>query len=94
VASRAANLGLDNRWKQLKREAVHLMVLKAASKLLDGPTPFEQARASGGRQGQAERTRFNSGINIMPTGRKLTERRTGSAVMNLTIVLGECARDA
>lgn len=94
MAGRAANLGLDNRWKQLKREAVHLMVLKAASKLLDGPTPLEQARASGGRQGQAERTRFNSDINMMPTGRKLTKRRTGSAVMNLTIVLGECARDA
>ena len=94
MAGRAANLGLDNRWKQLKREAVHLMVLKAASTLLDGPTPFEQARASGGRLGQAERTRFHSDNNTMPTGHLLIKGRTDSAVMNLTIVLGECARDA
>ena len=40
-ARRAANLGLDNRWMQLKREAVHAMVLKAARRLLVGPPPSE-----------------------------------------------------
>jgi hypothetical protein len=42
-ACRAANLGLDNRWMQLKREAVRVMVLKAARRLLVGPPPSEEA---------------------------------------------------
>lgn len=34
-ASRAANLGINNRWKQFKREVDHQIVLKASSRLLE-----------------------------------------------------------
>jgi len=35
-ASRVANLGIDNRWKQFKRETDHRIVLRASSRLLEG----------------------------------------------------------
>ena len=47
-ARHAANLGPDNRWNQLKREADHFMVLKAARRLLVCPAPPDRARALGG----------------------------------------------
>ena len=46
-ASRTANLGIDNRWKQFKRETDHRMVLKASSRLLEGLPPLGGSNSLG-----------------------------------------------
>jgi len=39
-ASRVANLGIDNRWNQFKRETDHRIVLKASRRLLENLPPL------------------------------------------------------
>ena len=46
-ASRAANLGIDNRWKQFKRETDHRIVLKASSRLLESLPPLGGSNSMG-----------------------------------------------
>lgn len=55
-ASRTANLGIDNRWKKLKWEASHWIVLKAPRRLLK--LPFLDGRNPLGKDGSGRTTRY------------------------------------
>lgn len=48
-ASRTANLGIDNRWKQFKRETDHQIVLRASSRLLDTPPLLDGSKSLGAK---------------------------------------------
>lgn len=101
-ASRVANLGPDNRWNQLKWEAARRIVLKAPSRLLGCPPSPLWAYARGEGRGRPRITRpreislygTTGGAGVLWPAAGGQRKEEVLLVMNLTIVQGECARDA
>ena len=69
-ASRTANLGIDNRWKQFKRETDHRIVLKASRRPLENPPSLGGLTPLGlGGLGRSTRRPKEMTLLRRPTGR-------------------------